>query len=183
VLGLASAGYADILFDIDPNVPDTLSLEVFEAPAVPSPEVQATWELWPDRGWDWTVFTVRPLPAGTFDLSRLTIAAHSSLPTRIGAEWEYENGAGGWGGPGLQDLTGQVFDVGIERDALEILHIIFLSPQEGQNDLRIDTLRVEGLAHIIPEPQMEALAAIGAMLLVSIRLILRRAKCLSCMGR
>jgi hypothetical protein len=167
---------AEILFDLDPNVPDVLSVEFTEAPNVPSAHVQATWDLSPDRGWDWTIVTLRPVPAGTFDLTRLTLAADSTLPTRIGAEWEYSNGAGGWGGPAIAVLSGETIDVGIERDRLDVLHVIFLSPQEGQNDLTIDTLRVSGIAHVIPEPS-SIVSAVAAFAVAGLRwLIARRAR-------
>jgi len=183
VLLMGSSAFADILFDLDPNVGDLLSAEITEAPAVPPGEPPSLWEERAALGWDWTVVSLRPLPAGTFDTSRLAVAAYSSLPTKIRAEYSYENGSGAWSGPPTAVLTGELIDIALQLNSLDIMHVVFLSPQPGENSLTIDTLRVTGVAHIVPEPHtvggvIAALAAFGLRWLIA-----RRAKCRLCMDQ
>ena len=167
---------AEILFDLDPNVPDLLSAQITEAPVVPPGEPASLWEERAALGWDWTVITVRPTPAGRFDVSHVTLSAHSSLPTQINVDFLLENGNGGWGGPPLAVLNGEVYSFDIDWPRVTSLQFRFVSPQPGDNVLDIDIARLTGTSHIVPEPHSAA-TAVGALGAFGIFwLIVRQAK-------
>ena len=107
---------AEILFDLDPNVPDILDVQFSTEPVIPSPLLEPTFGFRTDQGWEWTIVTLRPVPAGTFDVSQMTIAARSSLPTKLGAQYEIANGHGTWAGP-LGILTGDALEVPLKHGA------------------------------------------------------------------
>lgn len=176
VLLTSSAVRADILFDIDPNVPDLLSAEVTEAPTIPPGEPMSLWQERANLGWDWTVITLRPIPAGTFDLSHLTVSARSSLATKITVEFDINNATGSWSGPPIGILDGEIYSFDTDWRRVQSLQYIFLSPEPGQNELILGPIQLIGTANIIPEPH-SAVVAVAALAALALRcLIARRAK-------
>jgi hypothetical protein len=167
---------AEILFDLDPNVPDLLSLEITRAPDIPPEQPEFLWEQRASMGWDWSVITLRPIPAGTLDVARITVAAQSELETKLQVQ--------GWAGPPTMVLDGTPIIAEFEKwygdmnpeawRKLPYLQVFLVSQTPNtRNEINLLSLRVDGAVQLIPEPS----AGVSAIAALALHLaIVRRAR-------
>jgi hypothetical protein len=171
-LSAPRAAQAEVLFDLDPNVADVLSLEYSHSPTPPAGVPPATWEDLAQSGYEWTTATLRPNPAGRLTPDLVEISSVSSVPIKLDL-W-YPNGVSG--GPPYMVLSGTpirfenlALSIG---DSVSLLNIVFLSNQSNPDGIQINSLRVEGTARIIPEPSTVVVS--GVFLLVLLRIAASR---------